>query len=209
LTARSAETIGVLGGSFDPIHFGHLTIARCAQRHFGLNTVSFIPANVQPHKQLFGALPDHRLAMLRLAIVGNPSFSICDWEIGQGGVSYTVNTLAYLKEVHRNSTLCFIIGADNLIDILTWHDYQAIVKMVTLCVACRPGYSLVTPPELMHADIQFFPSPPLEISATTIRARLFAGESCADLIPAAVLEYISTHSLYRIGGKSPRLLPDD
>jgi nicotinate-nucleotide adenylyltransferase len=202
---QKLERIGILGGSFDPVHNGHLAIARAALRHFDLQSVFFIPANIQPHKRdRHCASAADRLEMLHLALGALPQFVVWEWEIRRGGISYTVDTLAHLKELHPGARLYFIIGADNLVEIPSWHDWGRLVAMVTLAVAGRPGYSLQPPPALAQASIETFPSEPNPASSTEVRRRLLQNQSCLDLVPAPVCQYIDARQLYRPALSAPQ-----
>lgn len=190
--------IGILGGSFDPIHSGHLAVAQLAYEHFALEKVYFIPAGTPPHKtEKVTVSTRHRLTMLRSAVKGNKAFCIWDGEIKRGGVSYTVDTLHTLKTLHPDSQFYFIIGSDNLFEILTWRKYKTIIKMVNLCVTHRPGYSMRIPHELSSAEIIDFPSPEWGISSSIIRSYIARNISCKYMIPQVVIDYIQKNGLYR------------
>ena len=191
--------IGILGGTFDPVHLGHLAIAQFAYEHFSLNKVFFIPACIPPHKlSTISVSAEHRLAMLHKAINGNKHFEVWDGEIARGGISYTIDTLLNLKKIYPNSIFYYIIGSDNIIEILSWYKYQSIIKMVILCVAHRPGYSMKTPDELKHAHIDTFPSPEWGISSKMIRKYLAGNISCNYLLPESVNSYINKTKLYAV-----------
>ena len=190
--------IGVLGGIFDPVHFGHLATARLACDYFQLNRFFYVPAGVPPHKQTtVAASPVHRLAMLQLALEGESGASIWDGEISSSRVSYTVDTLGSLRERFPETPIYFIVGADNLHEIPAWHRYRTILDMVTLCVAERPGFTMTLPDTLASARIERFPSPQWGLSSTQLRRYLSAGYSCRHLLPDKVREYIIGNGLYR------------
>ena len=190
--------IGVLGGIFDPVHFGHLAIARLACDFFHLDKIVFIPAGVPPHKQTtVTASPEHRLAMLERALAPLPEASIWDREITSTEISYTVDTLVKLREVYPGCPLFFVVGADNLREIPTWHRYRELLDMITLCVTDRPGFSMEVPAVLAGARIETFPSPSWGLSSTQLRAYLAEGYRCRYLLPDTVCEYISDNALYR------------
>lgn len=193
-----SSRIGILGGSFNPVHNGHLAVARMAYEYFSLTTVYFIPAYIPPHKQKSVTVSaHHRITMLTRAIANSASFSVWEGEITRGGISFTVDTLHILKEMHPEASLYFIIGSDNLSDLLTWHQYKKIISLVTLCVAHRPGYTMRVPPELSHARVVPFSSPEWGISSSKIRAYLAQGLSCRYLLPEKVEKYIKKNRLYR------------
>jgi nicotinate-nucleotide adenylyltransferase len=189
--------LGIIGGSFDPVHFGHLAIARLAQEHFRLRKIYFVPASMPPHKSLPHASPRHRLDMVKLAIKGETGFKVWDGEIRRGGKSYTLDTLKSFTRSNPHAPIYFIIGSDNLKEIPLWHKYPELLKRATFCVAHRPGHSLELPRELRSMRIKIFPSPEWKISSTMIRGYLAQGYSCEYLLPKEVLGYISKHGLYR------------
>jgi len=193
---RIKASIGVLGGSFDPVHNGHCAIAQAACEHFHLEKVIFIPAGTPPHKATVCASSIHRLAMLRRAIAGNPMFDVWDIELRREGKSYTVDTIAALKRRYPGRRLFFIIGSDNLTEIPAWHRYKQILRMCTLCVAGRPGYPLRVPAKLRSARILAFPSARLALSSSEIRGLLKMGLSCRYCIAHTVYQYIKKHALY-------------
>lgn len=190
--------IGILGGSFDPVHCAHCAIAQLALEHFALEKVYFIPAYIPPHKRVSVAVSArHRLAMLRRAIRGNRAFCIWDGELKRKGVSFTVDTLHELKKLHPDSQFYFIIGSDNIPEMLTWKKYKTIIKMTTLCVTHRPGHSMRIPPEMSRAKIATLPSPEWGISSSMIRSYLTGNISCRYMLPDAVVDYIQKNKLYR------------
>ena len=194
----SKPGIGIVGGSFDPVHFAHLAIAQSAYEHFALQKVCFIPANIPPHKRETVTISaTHRLAMLQRAVKGNKAFCVWDGELKRKGISFTVDTLNELKRLYPQSHFYFIIGSDNIVEILTWKEYKTIIKMVTLCVTHRPGYSMRIPAELSGAKIVTFPSVEWRISSSMIREYLSTNISCRYMIPDAVMEYIKRNGLYR------------
>lgn len=194
---HSEPSIGILGGTFNPVHMGHLAIANMACEHFLLPGFLFIPACIQPHKTDIATVSvEHRVAMLEMAIKGNEKFQIWDGEIVRKGLSYTVDTLKVLKKEFEGAKLHFVIGSDNILDLLTWKNYKTIIKMVTLCVVHRAGYSLKIPQELSGADIKIFPSPKWGISSSQIRTDLATGMSGRYILPDSVLKYIKKNKLY-------------
>lgn len=192
------NAIGVFGGIFDPVHNGHLAIAALSRDFFALSKILFIPSGTPPHKPTVGASAACRLAMLELAIRHESSFCIRDEEVTRGCTSYTIDTLHNVHSEFPGHPLYFIIGSDNLREIETWRRYRDILKMVTLCVAHRPGYSLKTPRSLTSiASIIPFPSPEWGISSSMVRAYLARGYSCRYLVPAPVLKFIRENRLYQ------------
>ena len=136
----TAKRIGIIGGSFDPLHLGHLIIAQDAAEHLGLSEVMFIPAAIPPHKQhVKQVAAEHRLNMLRLAVEPDARFSVSDIEINRGGLSYTVDTVQTLGAIHHNADLFLIIGSDTLVELHTWHRIEELLQMCSVATLLRPG----------------------------------------------------------------------
>ena len=191
-----AGAIGILGGTFDPIHNGHLSVAALARDYFGLSKVLFIPAGHPPPKSATGAQPEQRLAMLRLALETEPSFKVCESEMQRTGLSYTHDTICRLRLIFPDRELRFIIGSDNLRELETWHRYRELLSLIRLCVAHRPGYSIKIPRYLAGTRVDVFPSPEWGISASLVRDFVRRGYSCRYLVPDAVADYIAENGLY-------------
>jgi nicotinate-nucleotide adenylyltransferase len=190
--------LGILGGIFDPVHNGHLAAACLARDHFNLDKVYLIPAGMPPHKAgAVSAGARHRLAMLKLAVKGSKGLCVWDGEIRRPGISYTVDTIRRIRKKHPQTDLYFIIGSDNLGEIVTWHKYRQILSSVVLCVAHRPGFPSKIPAELRVGEIRTFPSPQWAISSTMIRRYVSRGYSCDYLLPPGVAEYIRKQGLYK------------
>lgn len=200
-----SHRIGIIGGTFDPVHIGHLIIAEEAWYRLGLARVIFVPASVPPHK------PDepvsereHRYRMTVLATEDNPAFEVSRMEFERPGPSYTVDTLAELKRLHGEDTeLFFIMGADSVLEITTWHRPDEIVRLCTVVAAARPGYDLARaerslPHEFLER-IDFLEVPDIDISSTELRERVMAGVPIRYLIPPSVEKYIYENRLYRTG----------
>jgi nicotinate-nucleotide adenylyltransferase len=191
---------GVLGGTFDPVHTGHLVLAEHAREALGLDIVLFVPAGEPWRKSHRTITPaEHRLAMLRLAIEGNEAFGISDVELRREGPSYTADTLAALAGERLDDAFWFILGADALADLPNWHEPERIVQHAVLAVAPREAQDVnatVLNIEDLRARIELFDVPRLDISSTEIRARVGAGRSVRYLVPEAVARYIAEHALY-------------
>lgn len=186
--------IGILGGTFNPVHIGHLILAEEAREKLGLNRVIFVPANLAPHKDNQGVVsPQHRLKMLRLAIKGNRFFSVSDLEIKRGGISYTIDTLREFRRIFFKDELFFLIGSDLLNYLDSWKDLHDIFKIVSFVVATRPGFSL----EKIPSFIQTLPIRAVDISAFEIRQRIRENRSFRYLLPDRVFDYINKKGLYR------------
>ena len=196
--------LGVFGGTFDPIHIGHLVIAQVALEEAGLDRVLFMPAGVNPLKvgkrTTSGA---HRLAMVRLAIAGHPQFAVSDWELRHEGPSFTADTLSYIREQHPEDELFLIIGADNLELLPKWRSVDRIAELATILALTRPGTDLRASAEAAYARqdalrsrIRLVEIPGLDISSTWLRERLVKKLSVAHLLPAEVIGYCKENKLY-------------
>src|SRR5579871_6873413 len=197
--------IGLLGGTFDPIHIGHLRLAEEAREQLGLDRVLFLPA---PHPWRKAGRPitpvAHRLAMVRLAVAGNAAFAVSTIELEQRGPTYTALTLAALRaELGDGVTLHFILGADALRDLPNWWEPGRIVALARLAVAARGRAPLRGLAELdrrvpgLIAACERVAMPALAISSTDLRRRAAEGRSLRYLVPEAVVAYIAEHQLYR------------
>lgn len=192
--------VGILGGTFDPVHYGHLVLAEQARDGLGLDQVLFIPAGEPWRKSERRITPaEHRLAMLRLAVAGNGGFGISDVELRRSGPTYTADTLEALAGERLDDEFSFIIGADALDDLPNWHEPERIVAHAQLAVAPRPGAGAGGEPALADAigrRIVRFAMPRVDVSSSDLRARVAAGRSIRYLTPDVVVQYISAHGLY-------------
>jgi nicotinate-nucleotide adenylyltransferase len=206
--SRVTRRVGILGGTFDPIHYGHLVIAEEVRATLQLAEVIFIPAGDPPHKQgeqITAA--QHRLAMLKLALASNPHFAISLIDMDRAGPSYTVETLRLLRAQWREATeMYFIIGWDSLDDFPTWHEPGGILEQLAALVAVqRPGYSeepayrerLEKRVAGMAEKLLAVSAPQLEISATDLRRRIAEGRPIKYQLPEVVERYIYEHKLYQ------------
>ncbi len=181
---------GVFGGTFDPIHVGHLVIAEAAAETFSLDRVLFVPCAHPPHKPVEGLAPvADRLEMVRLAVEGNPRFSVCDLEAIRGGVSYTVDTLEALRREDPDAELFLILGADMAATMPTWRSIEQVRQLARPCVASREGYE--------GASEGYFRIPTIGVSSSDLRARIGAGRSIRYLVPDPVRRYMEDRGLYR------------
>ena len=196
----------IFGGTFDPVHHGHLLTAQAAREQLGADEVLLVPAFVSPHKlDQQAATAADRLAMLRLATAGLPGFRIYTGELDRGGASYTADTLDLLHRDHPDTRLTLLIGADQLPKFHTWRRVRDILALAQIAVLGRPAASVscaalqaaLGPAEAQRLQDAVLPTPLLEISATDIRARVAAGQSIHFLVPPAVEAYIRGHGLYR------------
>lgn len=198
--------IGVFGGTFDPIHMGHLIVAEDARAALELDKVLFIPAG-QPWFKSYRQITEahHRLAMVRLAVEGNPSFGVTDIEIRRTGPSYTVDTLAELRGQYPDAEFIVILGVDALREIDRWHQPRKLFELASVVGMARPGASL--DPSVLNAAIpgassrmRLLDSVLIEISGTEVRQRVAAGRSVRYRVPAAVEQYIHENGLYFSAG---------
>lgn len=197
--------LGIMGGTFDPIHWGHLVTAEAARHQFALDQVLFVPSGQPPHKQgRKVSSPEHRYLMTFLAIANNPVFHISRLELDRPGNSYTFDTISHLKgEYPRGTELYFITGADVMRDILTWHRAGELLAMCHFVAASRPGFTLQD--YMAHSDLAKFKEsgslhlievPAMAISSTDLRRRVAVGEPVRYLVPDAVENYIYKNKLY-------------
>ncbi len=197
--------LGIMGGTFDPIHYGHLVTAEQAREALALDLVLFMPAGSPAFKQNREVTsPEDRYAMTVLATAANPSFYASRFEIDRPGVTYTVDTLKALRSAYpENVHLYFITGADAIIDIVTWHDAAEIASLATLIAATRPGYDIRQAQARIAAsgidfDVRYIQIPALAISSTNIRDRVRLGKSVRYLTSESVMGYINKNRLYRM-----------
>ncbi len=212
-----AGPLGLFGGTFDPIHLGHLRLAETAREALGLARVRLIPAGQPPHRATPGASGNHRLAMARLATADNPAFEVDAAEVTAAQASFTILTLERLRaELGPARPLVLLLGVDAFLGLPTWRRWTELLDFAHLAVANRPGYTLdaaqmptaladlvarckASPAALVAAPagaIVPFEMTPLAISATDIRSRAAAGLSLRYLLPPPVVDYISRHQLY-------------
>lgn len=195
--------IGFYGGTFNPIHLGHVGVCRQAVKQLRLDCLHVIPAFIPPHK----ASPDlaageDRLAMCRLALQGLPNILADDYELTRGGVSYTIETMRHMRECYSEDDFYLIMGTDNYLTFTAWREWQALGRMCTLAVASREEddkEALYQQARLLAREgvlSIFLDNPVRVVSSTKIRQMLRAGEPCGDLSPA-VAEYIAAHGLYK------------
>lgn len=202
-TTDSLPRIGLLGGSFDPVHLAHLALAQAALTQLHLAGVQFIPAAQPWQRRPLQASEAQRLDMLRLTLAGQDRFSINTSELDRGGPTYTIDTIRQLPAGVR---YVWLLGTDQLVNFCTWRDWQDIIARIDLAVAQRPGSALAPPPALAAAlathgrQLEIIPFTPRQISASDIRARQARGESLQDLVAPAVADYINAHGLYREAG---------
>jgi nicotinate-nucleotide adenylyltransferase len=185
--------VGLFGGSFDPVHHGHLIVGRVAAEVLGIETLRFVPARQQPFKQgRHGASPAQRAAMLEAAVAGSPGFGVERAELEREGPSYTVDTLRALHAREPGIRLTLLLGADAAAELQDWHRVEEIPGLATVVVFARSGVQVPDSP-LIARTIEV---PAIEISATEIRRRVREGRSIRYWVPDGVAEYIRSHRLY-------------
>lgn len=205
ISEPTAPTIGVFGGSFDPVHYGHLLLAETCRATLHLDQVRLIPAGTPPHKTDANVSEgSHRAQMLRLAVSGYPEFVVDTRELHRSGPSYTVDTLRELREQFRDSKLFFLMGADSLRDFSTWRSPEQITELATVVGVNRPGLPDVDSDQLakwlpngLAERVILLQMPGTNISASAIRRRVSQQHSIRFLTPKAVEAYIEHHRLYR------------
>ncbi|MCG3126940.1 MAG: putative nicotinate-nucleotide adenylyltransferase [Phycisphaerae bacterium] len=205
--SQRGDDVLLFGGSFDPVHLGHLIIARAVAEQLGLSQVILIPSARPPHKdasQLTHAA--HRLEMCRLAVAGDAMFNVSDWELHQPGRNYTLNTVNHFRAQRPGSRVFWLIGMDSLAELVTWYRVADLVAACTIVTAGRPGrpwpdlsalQALIGADAVVHIRRHVLDTPLVDISATQVRQRVAEGRSIRYLVPDAVGEYIASHGLYR------------
>jgi len=209
----SRRRIGILGGTFDPIHVGHLALGRAARAALSLDEVRLLPTGSSWQKSGVVASAQQRLQMASLAVAGEPGFLVDDREVRRSGPSYTVDTLAEMRsELGAQPALVLLLGSDQLLNLASWHRWADLLSFAHIACTQRERVTLERLPlpveEMVRAHgrdalpdepagaVVFFGMPPVPVSATTLRARLAAGERPRELVPPAVLDYIDLHQLY-------------
>lgn len=202
--------VGIFGGTFDPVHLGHLIVAQEVCFRARLDRLLFVPAGQPPHKPGRVVAPAvHRLAMLEAALAGNPTFAIARLEVERTGPSYSVDTVRALRaELGAAAELLFVLGSDQLAELPTWHKPGELLALCRVVAVPRPGATcdlaaLAAALPGLRERLTWVPIPQIGISASEIRRRVAAGEPIRYLVPEAVAGYIAAHGLYREGGSAP------
>lgn len=211
----SMTPVGVFGGTFNPVHYGHLRSALELVERLQLTQLRLMPCAVPPHREQPGCSAQHRAAMVELAVAAEPALACDTRELARAGVSYTIDSLIELRtELGRDTSLCLVMGCDAVLDISAWHRWQELLEWAHIVVIARPGWQLPTagvvaqwlqshrlaPEENLHDNaagrIVVEELRPLAISSTEIRDLLARGCSARYLLPEPVLDYVHKHSLY-------------
>lgn len=195
MSAARARRIGVMGGTFDPIHHGHLVAASEVADSFGLDEVVFVPTG-QPWQKQEVTESEHRYLMTVIATASNPSFSVSRVDIDRDGPTYTIDTLRDLQRLNPGADLYFITGADAIAQILSWRNHDELWELAHFVAVSRPGHVLNTD-GLPAEDVSQLEIPALAISSTDCRDRVRGGHPVWYLVPDGVVQYIAKHHLYR------------
>jgi nicotinate-nucleotide adenylyltransferase len=195
MTAQRAPRIGVMGGTFDPIHHGHLVAASEVAASFDLDEVIFVPTGQPWHKQAVSP-SEHRYLMTVIATASNPSFSVSRVDINRSGTTYTIDTLRDLQKQRPDAELFFITGADAVAQILSWRDHDELWDLAHFVAVSRPGHAL-SAAGLPSDGVSLLEIPALAISSTDCRDRVSRGKPVWYLVPDGVVQYIAKHHLYR------------
>lgn len=202
---RYMKRIGIYGGSFDPVHKGHIHLAKTALDCFSLDNIIFVPAKISPFKQdkEYSTKDSDRLAMLRAALKGENSMSVCEYELMQENVSYTVYTLRYMKRLYPEDTLVLLVGSDMFLSFRKWYCWQEILSLAELgCISREHGDRDILKKQAVilseygraYASCEDI----LPVSSTFVRERLKKGEDCSCYLPENVVQYILKHKLYDV-----------
>lgn len=196
--------IGIMGGTFDPIHYGHLVTAERARGDYELDQVLFLPSGTPPHKPLDQVTDvKHRYMMTVLATLTNPYFEVSRVDIDREGKSYTIDTLRILKSIYPESELFFITGADAILEIMSWKNPERLLELSEFIAATRPGFCLENSSQQVvewfkrnNKRLHLLQVPAMAISSTDIRSRVAQGQSIRYLVPEVVEHYIKKNRLY-------------
>ena len=203
IDAAAVKRVGLLGGSFDPVHKAHVALACIALDTLALDELRWVPAGEPWQKTRRITSSIHRIAMLKLAMAGEPRFVLERCEVDRAGPSYTLDTVRELRRREPDVQWFLIVGQDQFANLPTWHGWQELVAQVTLAVAARPRAAPPADPQLHGIAYQVLPLPSMDIDASTIRARVRRGEGVDDLVPPAVARYLGQHGLYLPERASP------
>lgn len=199
------KKIGLFGGTFNPIHNGHLHIAEKFAEQCALDAVIFLPAGEPYHKNTDLLPAEHRLAMTELAISGSPQFAVSDCDVVRDGATYTIDTVQIFKQYYPNAQFYWLMGMDSLMNLHTWKNWQTLVRNVKMVVANRTGDNLAQAPKELHSwlgaalqsgDLILLNAETVDISSSQIRANLAAGKNMRNWLPEKVADYIQRNQLF-------------
>jgi nicotinate-nucleotide adenylyltransferase len=195
--------IGIIGGTFDPVHIGHLLIAEQARDHMNLDKVWFIPTGHPPHKQGKAISPaHHRLEMVKIATEENSAFEVLDWEIKREKLSYTIDTVNWAVKTYPSYQFSLIVGTDMVNNLPSWYQVEKLVQQVTIIAMHRPGFTLESLPEFIQEKVCWVEDAvEISLSSSQLREHITSGQSFRYAVPREVCHYIKEHQLY----ESPRL----
>ena len=188
--------IGLLGGSFDPVHNAHIALACIALDTLALDELRWVPAGEPWQKTRRITAARHRVAMIELAMAGEPRFKLERCEIDRSGPSYTLDTVRAVRQAEPDAQWFLVVGQDQLANLHTWHGWQELLGLVTLTVAARPGAAKAVDAQVQGRAYRVLPLPAMDVAATTIRERVARGQPIDALVPPAVARYIARHNLY-------------
>lgn len=196
--------VGIMGGTFDPLHIGHMMAAEAARETYGLQEVWFMPSHIPPHKHEAGVSGEERLAMVQEVVRDHDAFRTLDWEVLRGGVSYTYETVRKLQETYPNHEFYFIIGADMVQYLPKWQEIEELVQRLTFIGVGRPGTALDLEalPAFIADKVLLADMPMVDISSTMLRERAAEGKSIRYMVPEAVFDYVQRSGLYGIQPRS-------
>lgn len=195
--------LGLIGGTFNPIHCGHLLISEYLRCECNLDKIIFVPSGIPPHKDLsYVTSSYHRMNMVKLAIESNPYFEVSSLEVNREGRSYTVDTLKEFRKLYPNDEIYFIIGADTVFELTTWKDFKTISGLTSFILSGRPGFketevlNKIGELKVLGFNIQYFKIPLVEISSTIIRNNISNNKTIKYMVTDKVEEYIYNNNLY-------------
>lgn len=201
---KSCGKIAIMGGAFDPIHFGHLATAQTVYEAFDVDRVVLMPLGDAPHKAMEGATAGERYEMTMASVEGNDALAVSDMEVSRRGKTYTVDTIAEILKINPKLTIYFVIGADEVFAVDSWREPERLLKMCRFIAVTRPGFSgerekrkIELIREKYGCDIYFLEVPAIDISSSELRERIRAGRSVEYFMPAEARKYIEKHNLYR------------
>ncbi len=203
LVSYPGQSVAIIGGSFDPIHYAHLRLGERVREQYAVGLVIYIPNRLSPLKsQANVSAAQDRYAMAELAAADNPHFVVCDCELHRSGASYSIDTIRALRQrLSPEVEILFVMGADAILELPEWHQPDAILCESQVIAANRPGFDLETMSVVLGAQrankIEVFSMPMMDISSTDIRQRISQGRSIRYLTPPAVIDYINGHNLYQ------------